>query len=151
MYRAAIPELPEERWRFHKIFNGEVSEMAFLDIDQDGRDEMVTIEPFHGDELVVYDTVDDAPAARRETRPIAFGHGLWAGPVNGVPSVIVGNRSGHKNLELLQWTGEQEPAVVTIAEGTGTAQVTVVHHPGGDHIVATNQETAQIVRYTVER
>ena len=38
----------------HRIFDHEVSEFGFVDFDGDGVDEIVTIEPFHGENFVIY-------------------------------------------------------------------------------------------------
>ncbi len=37
-----------------QCLNREVSEMTFIDLDGDGQDELVTIEPFHGETLNIY-------------------------------------------------------------------------------------------------
>jgi hypothetical protein len=36
------------------LFDKEVSEFCFIDLDGDGKEELVTIEPFHGEALNVY-------------------------------------------------------------------------------------------------
>ena len=41
-------------WIVVPVFENEVSEMTFIDLDGDGNKEMVTIEPFHGTSLNIY-------------------------------------------------------------------------------------------------
>ncbi|MDA3950999.1 MAG: hypothetical protein PF508_17460, partial [Spirochaeta sp.] len=163
LFRAAIPAGRHGRWQFEQLTTTEISELGFVDLDGDGTEELVTIEPFHGDRLVAYRVAGTetgtgtgaGPGDRRGaleplwTHRIAFGHGLWVGPIAGVPSVIVGNRRGHGNLELLRMRGGDRPEVITLAENTGTAQVAVVHDGPVDHVVATNQNSGEVVRYTV--
>lgn len=195
---ASFPATSASLWEFERVFDHEISELFFIDLDGDGIDELVTIEPFHGDRLAVYrlnegrhlpadalsggavpevalprGTRSSGPPSvgSRETtysappaltlwleKEIAFGHGLWTGMIGGVPSILVGNRSGHKNLEMIR-VSEGRLVTETIAEGTGTAQVAVVSggkagHPEGpngpDYIIASNQEQDEIVRYTIE-
>jgi hypothetical protein len=148
-FRAALPQDTRELWHFEPVFDGEISELVFIDLDGDGAEEMVTIEPFHGDRLGVYRSDGGIPGELLTTHSIAFGHGLWAGRILGVPSVIVGNRSGRGHLEMLQWSPRGTLEAITIAENTGTAQVAVVHGDDTDHIVATNQNSGEVVRYSV--
>ncbi|MFW5795847.1 MAG: hypothetical protein ACOCV0_01480 [Alkalispirochaeta sp.] len=211
-FRAPFPETNESSWTFERVVDHEISELFFIDLDGDGVDELVTIEPFHGDRLAVYRIGrsetgsegtrpgrsrswgtrrgDVSPGRAREPlgsappelalwleKEISFGHGLWTGMIGGVPSILVGNRSGHKNLEMIRII-DGNLVTETIAEGTGTAQVAVV--PGGiaragglrhdaprdatntrgttlpsdategpDYIIASNQEQDEIVLYTV--
>jgi hypothetical protein len=161
-FRAAFPETNESTWEFHRVVDHEISELFFIDLDNDGIDELVTIEPFHGDRLAVYrmdegirrdgDGPPQAQCSLWLEKEIAFGHGLWTGMIGGVPSILVGNRSGHKNLEMIR-VSSGRLVTETIAEGTGTAQIAVVPGDGTgthrDFIVASNQEQAEIVLYTV--
>ena len=124
VYRANVPDTIEEAWAFEQYLPQEISELHFIDFDGDGMEELVTIEPFHGNRLVVYKLRGDQALPWLD-HEIEYGHGLWTGMIGGVPSLLVGNRAGHKNLELLQLDG---PAlsVTTIAEGSGTAQIAVL-------------------------
>lgn len=45
------PDSPDGEWRVEKILEGQVGEIAFADIDGDGLEEMMTIEPFHGNSM----------------------------------------------------------------------------------------------------
>jgi len=153
-FRAPFPATNESLWEFERVFDHEISELFFIDLDNDGVDELVTIEPFHGDRLAVYrvDRASGPPLTLWLEKEIAFGHGLWTGTIGGAPSILVGNRSGHKNLEMVR-VSEGRLVTETIAEGTGTAQVAVVPDAGkrGDSIIASNQEQDEIVRYTIDR
>nr|MDA3948988.1 hypothetical protein [Spirochaeta sp.] len=186
-YRAALPRTNDDPWNFQHIWHQEISELQFIDLDGDGAEELVTIEPFHGDRLVIYKVTAEDTVPTTGTTPsgglpptvpaqtpvlhlhkwlekrIDFGHGLWTGLLGGVPSILLGNRAGHKNLELIRVSttadrstpgahGTADRLIThTIAEGTGTAQVAVIHgyDKAPDSIIASNQEQGEIVRYTV--
>lgn len=147
VFRAAVPRNLETAWQFERILQQEISELHFIDLDGDGSEELVTIEPFHGDKLVVYRLDSGVPEPWLE-HSVSYGHGLWVGALRGVPSILVGNRGGDKNLELLQ-VNDGAVRATTIAKGTGTAQIAVMNGESVDAIFATNQEEEEVVRYTV--
>jgi hypothetical protein len=152
---AAALDSPGSDFVFRKIVEQEISEVAVCDLDGDGVDELITIEPFHGSRLRVYRSASGrwVPAWEAE---IAFGHCLLAGTVNGTPSVLVSNRAGSKDLLLFQWgkgqpagNGFPEPQRIVVDAGVAAANMLVLPQDGGDIIVSTNQGEGEIVRYKV--
>ncbi len=143
-------------WAFEKIVEQEISEVAVCDLDGDGADELVTIEPFHGTRLRVYRRTGGAWTPAWESE-IAFGHCLLAGMVSGTPSVLVSNRAGSRDLLLFRWDKSArgsvfpEPQRIAVDAGVGAANMLVVPHDGGDIIVSTNQVAGEIARYVVAR
>jgi hypothetical protein len=141
-------------WSWEKVFDREASELALFDIDADGTDELITIEPFHGSSLRVY-----RPAASDWTLAwegkIDFGHSLVARHVNGVPSILVSNRAGSRDLLLLQWgkrvrSGSaplEDPERTVLEEGAGAANVLVLRRQGRDLVFSTNQVRSEVVVY----
>jgi hypothetical protein len=142
-------EKEREGWRVNQLFFKAVSEMAFIDLDGDGRDELVTIEPFHGNTLNIYKK-DGANWVPRFSDNLASGHGLSAGIFNSEPTVIAGNRDGSMALEafvvrdLLR--GKVERSV--IEEGTAATQTQVFSYEGTDYILSANQEKNEVALYT---
>ena len=91
-------------WGFERVMQSEVSEVAVFDLDGDGVDELITIEPFNGSALRVY----RQEAGRWRTAwegALEFGHCLWAGPFGGAPSVMASSRAGSRDLLLFRWPG----------------------------------------------
>jgi hypothetical protein len=126
VFEIEIPVKPEEEWRHKSIFAGEVSEAIFVDLDGDGVDEMVTIEPFHGNRMVIY---RDLQGGYEEvySLPVNFGHVIWGGDILGKPSLLLGYRRDNAPLLLLRkktgdgWRMEQQ----TIDEHIGPTNISV--------------------------
>lgn len=142
-------------WAFRQVLSREVSEIAVSDIDGDGAEELITIEPFHGNSARVYKLVSREWQLAWETE-LEFGHCLLAGMLNGVRSILVSNRAGSRDLLLFQFDeppargagGLSEPRRYIIDPGAGAANMLIVGHEGTDRIFATNQAAGEIVSYT---
>ncbi|MFQ6847842.1 MAG: hypothetical protein ACLRSC_02455, partial [Clostridium perfringens] len=48
VFRVTPPQSDDEEWNVEKIMDRPTSDVAVVDIDEDGEDELVTIEEFHG-------------------------------------------------------------------------------------------------------
>ncbi|HUX14720.1 MAG TPA: hypothetical protein VMW87_16970 [Spirochaetia bacterium] len=146
-------DLDAERggWEAEQILRREISEAIVLDLDGDGVDEMVTIEPFHGNRLVVSRFVDNS-WQEITNYPLEYGHGLWGGPLAGRTALVVGNRSGSRNLEVLlpKNRGDLELESHIVAEGSGPANVAVTNFNGMSWIVSTNQADSEVAAYRIE-
>lgn len=144
-------DTPGSDWHAHQILTQEISEVVTADLDNDGFDELVTIEPFHGNRLVVYH-VERGGWKNVLELELEYGHGLWSGKIAGRTALVVGNRSGSANLEiLLPKNGSQlELERHAVAEGAGSANTAVVDHDGVSWIVAANQTSSEVVAYRVD-
>jgi hypothetical protein len=141
-------EQSEDAWKVRPFFEKEVSEMSFIDLDGDGKDEMVTIEPFHGDRLNIYKKTGDG-WERRYSDSLSFGHGLSSGIFNGRPLIIAGNRSD--SLALVSYEVEDLSAMKVnsrvIEEGTGPTQTQVFSQGTKDYILSANQKKNEVALY----
>ena len=141
------------RWDFERVMESEVSEIAVLDIDGDGVEELVTIEPFHGNTLRIYRR-DASRWSRIWETGLEFGHCLWAGSFGGAPGILASNRAGNRDLLLFQWKGHApadrglpDPERTVVDAGVGAANMLVLEHGGGELIFSTNQVTGEIACY----
>jgi hypothetical protein len=137
-------------WEFNRVVDHEVSEIQLIDLDDDGSQELVTIEPFHGNLLRVYraETGVWKPAWEGS---LDYGHGLWAGLIRGRKSLLVGNRSGNRNLVLYN-VAARKPLTLecrVIDEGVGSANIAVIPTAAADLIFSTNQATGEVSCYVV--
>lgn len=153
---AYLYDLREENsdlWAPRTLFDYEISEICTVDLDGDGRDELVTIEPFHGNLLRVYKRGGKSGAGEGfeviAEEALAFGHGLWCGAFNGAPSILVGNRRGDYTLKLFRATdGDASRLAETVIDrDSGPANIAVVPRPGGDIVFTTNQNSKEIALY----
>lgn len=145
-------DAPEE-WKFARVLPQEVSEIAVFDLDGDGEDELITIEPFHGNVLAVYKKREDQWARVWETE-LNYGHCVLADTIEGKSSILVSNRAGNKDLLMFQFqTGAsafEDVSRTVVESGVGAANMLIVHQPQGTLIIATNQTQGQLVRYRLE-
>ncbi|MFC2080782.1 hypothetical protein ACFLR8_01060 [Bacteroidota bacterium] len=136
-------------WSVNQLFLKEVSEMFFFDLDGDGQDELVCIEPFHGNTLNIYKK-DGANWQQKFSAELSFGHGLSAGIFKSEPTIVVGNRSGSLALEsfVVQdlMTGKVERGM--IEEGCAPTQTQVFTFNSKDYILSANQKKNEVALYT---
>ena len=149
---AADLEQTGSSWVFDPVLKDEVSEVVVYDVDGDGQDELVTIEPFHGNFLRVYRRVSGRYEKAWEGE-LAFGHGLMAGKLAGAPGILVSNRAGSQDLVLFQFAptkgrGLSEPVRTVVDAGAGAANMLILGSAGADLILATNQTAGEIAVYS---
>ena len=130
------------------IVDKEVSEFCFIDLDSDGHDELVTIEPFHGEALNVYKR--NGPLWELKfSDSLSFGHGLSCGFVNAEPVIIVGNRRGSFTLDMFKVTdfGSGNFSREVIEEDAGPTQTQVFKDGKTDYILSANQKKNEVALY----
>ena len=135
-------------WEVRVILDHPVSEIALIDLDSDGVDELVTIEPFHGNKLGVYKDSGDDWNLIHETE-LEFGHGLTAGTLTDELVIIVGNRAGEKELICFRIASSAPLATerLVVDSGTGTAGTTIVKSVWGEAIATSNPEYNEYALY----
>jgi hypothetical protein len=131
------------------LFEKEVSEMTFIDLDGDGRSELICIEPFHGNVLNIYKRKADAWKLKYSA-PLSFGHGLSSGMFNGSPLVVVGNRRDSLALEIFTVDNLNKGSVNrrVIEENAGPTQTQVFSFGKQDYILSANQRKNEVVLYS---
>jgi hypothetical protein len=146
------PQKQESNWRIEKILDQASSDATLIDLDGDGFDELVTLSPFHGDNLTIYRMVNGKYFLDYSyPEKLEFLHAIWRGQLHGQPTVILGHRKGNRDLfTLTHNAADKTYQRQTIDEDGGPANVTVIEVDGKQVIVATNRETNQVVMYGIE-
>ena len=144
-----LEQRPGDEWILQPLFNREVSEMTFIDLDGDGQDELVTIEPFHGETLNVYKNTGKKWELRISDS-LSFGHGLSSGFVKKKPIIVVGNRSGSLALEsfTVQDLVKGKFERMVIEENAGPTQTQVFSVGDKDYILSANQRKNEVALYS---
>lgn len=140
----------KKQWQTEKWLDCEVSEIARIDLDGDNVDELITIEPFHGTNLVIYKMIKDKWVRRFET-DLIFGHGLCANFINGEPTILVGNRAEGKELlafKTINLEGGQMQRIV-IETDAGPTQTISTIIDDQQYIISSNQNKSEIALYQV--
>ncbi|MFO8064009.1 MAG: hypothetical protein ACQETQ_09130 [Spirochaetota bacterium] len=137
-------------WKWDHMIDHEISEVFLRDLDGDGVDELVTIEPLHGNKLRVY-RMNGSTWEPIVELPVDFGHGLWVGELRGQHAILVGNRRGSRDLDLytVESTDPFQLRKHVIDEAVGPANIAVLPGAEVDRIFTTNQETSEVALYTL--
>ncbi len=138
----------EDGWSERMIFDHEVSEFGFVDLDKDGNDELVTIEPFHGNTINVYKKEGNGWVLKF-TDSLSFGHGLSCGTFDGEPVFVVGNRRESLTLDMFTVTDLEKGELVrnVLEEEAGPTQTLVFSFDGKDYILSANQLKNEVAIY----
>lgn len=150
LFALRVPRSRDDPWRTEHWLQHEIGDVFAADLTGDGRKELVTIEPFHGDRLAVHKHVDGNWQTLYETG-VDFGHVAWAGYLLGKSVIITGSRGGKKELALLRVTASKPFTVerTVLDTGVGPTQVAVVNHGGVNLILSANHGVGEVVLYTV--
>lgn len=142
-----LPEDPLGDWEVEHLFTHEVSDCAVLDIDGDGRQEILTIEGFHGDKAKIYREEKDGWKVVYE-RDLEFGHVVWSGSILGERSFIVGGRQGERELLIVNYRDGK--FLETLIDNTGGASnISVVNLEDKDIILAANRQVGEYAIYEI--
>ncbi len=137
-------------WTVEQLMSHRVSDVALCDINQDGTDELVTIEPFHGAEFYIYQkTAAGYEKIYSYPDPIEFAHVVWGGKLRGKETIIGGVRRQRAELFYIQKEGN-ELITTIIDEGKGPANVAVIHEEHRDIIITANNTVHEAALYIVE-
>jgi hypothetical protein len=144
-------EAPGREWPSRQVLPQEVSEMAVFDLNGDGAEELVTIEPFHGSALRAYRKTAKGWSVFWEEE-LSFGHCVLAGLFNGRPCVVVSNRTGSRSLLLYQFEDDlAHPRRIVVDESPAAANMLILPQAGGDLLFSANQAAGEIAVYSVRR
>lgn len=108
----------KQGWQTEHLFSEAAGEAAAFDLDGDGEDEIVTIAPFHGNQIKIYkklpflETDRDSFLKSDESEkrwqqvwtspePMEFSHALWAGWFHGERICFCGYRRGKKGIAAI--------------------------------------------------
>jgi hypothetical protein len=141
-------QFPDDKWVKKLLFDKEVSEFGFIDLDEDGQDELVTIEPFHGESLNVYKR-NGSNWELKFSDSLSFGHGLSCGTFRNEPIIVVGNRRGSFTLDLFKAVdlANGKFSREVIEEDAGPTQTQVFTANNTDYILSSNQKKNEVVAY----
>lgn len=149
--RVCPPTNKDGSWSITKIFDKPTGEIAFVDIDNDGIEEMMTIEPFHGNSMKIYH-LNNAKYEEVFTYPyeIDFAHTLVGKKVAGINSFVAGVRRVNAELAIIQYL-DHKYEVTIVEAGVGPANIDVINCNGYDLILAANHTKNEAAIYKVTK
>ncbi len=132
-----------EEWRKEQLMDWPISDIAVLDIDEDGEAELATIEPFHGSKFLIYKRIGGQfQVVYRYPAEREFGHIVWGGKLRGVPTVIGAHRRPEKDFFYVQLESKKPLTfkTVLIDQDGGPSNLRVINEKDMDILVAPQRE-----------
>lgn len=136
-----------KNWKIEKILDGQIGEIAVGDLNGDGCNELFTIEPFHGNNVNIYETVNGKyEKVKTFTEGIEFAHALAYGSIDNAKTVIVGVRKGNEELSAISFKDNNYNKEV-IDYNVGPANVLIANTNNTDIILSANHTSKQACIY----
>ena len=147
--RVTIPQKTSGAWQVERIMSGQIGEIAVGDVNHDGKEEIMTIEPFHGKTIKIYEYQnEDYEHVFTYPREIDFAHTLVSAKVNGVQSFVGGIRRVNPDLFIIQYK-DYEYQTILVDEGCGPANLNVIDVEGKTIIHSSNHTKNEASLYVV--
>lgn len=135
-------------WEIVQILDEATSDMTFIDFQENGEPDMLTISPFHGDVIKIFRKIEGTYQEIYKMEPAEFGHAIWGGYACGKPVAVIGHRKGKRDLLAFTYNKETKEFHMDILDAdVGPANVYHYQLNGKDRLVATNREIDEIAFY----
>lgn len=146
------PAAGSSKWNVKQIMTQPTSDAAMIDIDGDGKEEIATIERFHGCYFRIYKNVNGKWKQIFEHPEVTeFYHVVKAGTLCGKKVFIGGCRRGKQQLFVVTWDNiTKKPIIQVMDEGVGPSNAVIYNGSNGDRILVANREAGEATCYFVE-
>lgn len=152
VYSMIPPETPGASWTTETLVNDPASDAVLCDFDGDGLQELGVISPFHGDRVRIYHQQNGTYQMVYEyEKSIPFCHGFFGGSLWGRQRLVVGHRSGDRDLISFTYDAARSSYVCEqLDHDVGPANLLVCQEDGTDILIAANREIDEIAMYLPE-
>lgn len=152
VYVFTPPSENSGEWSIEQILNKPASDAVLIDIDEDGKEELLVLSPFHGEQLSIYKNLGCGYEKVWDCdKQTPFLHAITIGKLGQKPAIFVGCRKGERSLLCITWDKTSRRYTIdTIDTGAGPANVMYNLKNGQDRLFAANRETDEIALYTLE-
>lgn len=146
VFRFIPPAANSDDWTVEQLISDATSDAVMADFDGDGREELLTIAPFHGDTLRVYrENSGCFEKVYEYEKPIAFAHAICAGDICGKKRAIIGHRKDVRDLLSVSFDGVYR--VELLDHDVGPANVLHFKQGEKDFLLAANREINEVAYY----
>ena len=148
IFKVTVPSKDHD-WKVQRIMDKPIGEIALIDIDNDGQEELMTIEPFHGNVIKIYKKINDVyQDVYSYPYVIDFAHTLVGAKIRSVNSFVGGIRREAADLFMVQYrNGKYETTLID--KGVGPANLNVVNLPETDLIHSSNHTQNEAAVYVI--
>lgn len=139
-------------WKMDPIFTHPVSDVAAIDIDNDGELEYALFSPFHGSEIDIMKKIDGQyKSIYKYPKTMDFYHAIYAGTIDGVPSFVLGARRDEKELYVVQYDQETKACKsILLDENVGSSNARIISSENGDLVMSANREIGEAAIYKLK-
>jgi hypothetical protein len=150
LFAVILPDKKGGSWKIDPIIRRPIGDIALADLDGDGSDELVTIEPFHGDTFLVNKkTGKGYEVVYRYPGEIEFAHAVTGCTLRGKPAIVGGIRRKNCELFILQYHPERGYEAQIVEQGIGPSNVAVVNIGDRDFIISANHTQNHAAVYII--
>jgi hypothetical protein len=137
-------------WQSTRLLDVPASDAWACDLFGDDVARILTIEPFHGNRLVLYEKVAGRWQPVSETG-LEFGHAVWGGRIGGEACVLTGCRGGARELALLRMRGPSfaHAERIVLESGGGPTQIAVVPGSSGVRVLSANGASGEVLLHEI--
>ena len=149
-FRFWPPEEEDGTWNIEQLTSEGASDALFGDWDGCGKEELITISPFHGDTVSIYKEVS-GKLEKVWTFPqkMTFAHAICSVKTNGREYALIGWRREERDLVLIDgYDGVWK--TTTIDKDVGSANAYYLKVGEKDVIISANREINEIAYYTIK-
>lgn len=152
IFRFTPPAQAGADWEIKKLAEDASSDAVLVDFDGDGKLELGTIAPFHGNKVRIYHEDNGTFHKVYEyENDMPFCHGFWGGVLCGKPTLLVGHRAGDRDLMAFTWNTESGSyECQRLDHDIGPANLMVYRRDGKDVLISANREIDEIAMYVPE-
>ncbi len=136
------PKTKGAAFEMEPILSREISDAVAVDIDNDGIDEIMAIEKFHGNLVTINKRVNGEWVVVYETEA-TFAHALWAGKLLGRNSFLMSYRKNDAELLLFTQAADGSIEKTRIDAHIATPNIDVFQKNGKAYIVAADRTDPQ--------
>ncbi len=149
VFKVVPPSESTKPWEVSQLLAEPTSDIAFVDFDGDGKNEMITLSPFHGDTIRIYSLQENQYQLCYEyPKKVGFVHSIWAGYLDSKPYAIIGHRQGDRDILGLSYDGTYR--VEILANDVGSTNVLCYDRKDKHYLLSANREINTIAFYRIE-
>lgn len=148
VFRFYPPKAQGDIWQVQQLLDIPASDATLVDLDGDGKMELVVLSPFHGEDVFIYKNTEAGyEKVYQYPEKAEFLHAIWSGKLGKKTVAVLGHRKGARRLFALLWENGRY-TFKTLDDDCGPANAYGYTYEGKDVLVTTNREISQIARYT---
>ncbi|HEN0624882.1 TPA: hypothetical protein U3Q60_000436 [Streptococcus agalactiae] len=132
-------------WQLERLFDEETSDVVKVDINQDGKDEYMIIQGFHGDRLRIF-TEDFGRELFHYPEKTPFGHAIWSGRLLNQTCFVFGWRSEKAELRLFHFVDGHLVSELVDAKAA-SSNVLAFEKDGNAYLFSANNGRGEVALY----